>query len=205
MIDLTFDAQDISRQMDRLKGVPHAVQKALYPTMAEVLRVVRADLASQLTSNVPLNPKTIAKSIKTTAPRINATGVEARLGVYSKRLPLIAYDVQPAEVTARKGLRPKQWPGFTYALRTGERRNREPLEGLESMKGLPFIAQMPGGHLGVYRRTGHGRIKELYGPSVQYHATTPEVETGIITLAEQHFTRLLPRVVDRVLAEAAHA
>ena len=202
MIDLHFDTALIERQMARLAKVPHAVQKALYPAVAEVMSIAREDLARQLKSDVPLDPKLIEKSIKATTPRISGQGVEGRITVVGKALPLINYDVAPADVTARKGSSPKQWPGFSYALRTGERRQREQLEGLEEMKGLPFIAQMPGGHQGVYRRTHAGQLKELYGPRMQYHATTPEMEAMLIANAEDNFMRILPRVVDRVLAEA---
>lgn len=203
MIELHFDAALIERQMERLKKVPYAVQKALYPAVAEVMTIAREDLARQIKSDVPLAPKLIEKSIKMTTPRISGQGVEGLLTVASKALPLINYDVEPATVTARKGMRSKQWPGFSYALRTGERRSREQLEGLEHMKGLPFIAQMPGGHLGVYRRTFAGQLKELYGPRMQYHATTPAMEAMLIARAEENFSRILPRIVDRVLTEAA--
>lgn len=207
MIELHFDAALIEEQMKRLEKVPYAVQRALYPAVAEVMSLAKDELSQKLAADVSLPAKLIRQSVKSLTPRINGNGVEGYVRVASKAVPLIEYDVEPKEVTARKGLRNKQWPGFSYSLRSGARRRREELEGLEHMKGLPFIASMHnrgrGGHLGIYRRTAFGQTKELYGPYVQYHATTPEMEAALISSAEGNFLRILPRVVDQVLAGAS--
>ena len=201
MITIVFDEDLIDQQMRRLEKVPYAVQRALYPAVSEVLRLARSDLASQLTSDIPLPPRLIEKSIRLSQAIARGEGVEGSLSVAGKAVPLINYDVDPQDITARKGMRPKQWPGFTYALRSGQRRQREEMGGQQFMSGLPFIARMPGGHLGVYYRTVFGQMKEAYGPTMQYHATTPEVERMLRAGAEENFARILPRIVDTVLAE----
>ena len=204
MISITFDEELIERQMQRLAKVPYAVQRALYPAVSEVLRIARSDLARQLVSDIPLPPRVIEKSIKLSHAVASGQGAEGSLTVVGRAMPLINYDVQPQDVTARKGARPKQWPGFSYSLRAGERRQREELPGKYRM-GLPFIARMPGGHLGVYYRGSGKKLQEAYGPSVQYHATTPEVEQMLRAGAEDNFARILPRIVDTVLAEQGGA
>lgn len=201
MITIVFDEDLIDQQMRRLEKVPYAVQRALYPAVGEVLRLARSDLAGQLTSDIPLPPRLIEKSIRLSQAIARGEGVEGSLSVAGKAVPLINYDVDPQDITARKGMRPKQWPGFTYALRSGQRRQREEMGGQQFMSGLPFIARMPGGHLGVYYRTVFGQMKEAYGPTMQYHATTPEVERMLRAGAEENFARILPRIVDTVLAE----
>lgn len=207
MIELHFDTDEIERQMKRIKGFPWAVQEALYPAMHITIDHLRQKLAGRLEADVPLPKKLIAKSIRVLSVRASGQGCFALLNVASKAVPLIHYDVEPKEVTARKGLRNKQWPGFSYALRSGDRRQREELEGLEHMVGLPFIAQMRnsarrqsgGGHLGIYRRTPYGQLKEIYGPRVQYHATRPIVEAELLMEAEIYLVRQLTRIVDRIL------
>ncbi len=199
MISITFDAELIERQMQRLAKVPYAVQRALYPAVSEVLRLARTELAGQLVSDIPLPPRLIEKSIKLSQAVARGQGAEGSLTVAGRAVPLINYDVQPQDVTARKGMRSKQWSGFSYSLRAGEQRQREELPG-KFRTGLPFIARMPGGHLGVYYRTA-SQLKEAYGPTVQYHATTPEVEQMLRAGAESNFSRILPRIVDTVLAE----
>ena len=201
MISIMFDEDLIDRQMRRLEKAPYAVQRALYPTVSEVLRIARTELSEHLISEIPLPPRLIEKSIRLTYAVARGQGAEGSLSVAGKAVPLINYDVQPQEITARKGMRSKQWPGFTYSLRSGERRQREEMGGQQFMTGLPFIARMPGGHLGIYYRTVFGQMKEAYGPKIQYHATTPEVENMLIAGAEENFARILPRIVDTVLAE----
>lgn len=217
MIALTFDQSMIDAQMRRLDKVPYAVQRALYPAVSEVLRLSRRDLAERLKGDVPLPPRLIEQSIKLSQAVARGESAEGTLTVNSKLLPLIYYDVEPLEITARKGLRSKQWPGFSYALRDGERREREEEPG-QYRAGLPFIAQMRNstgrgrggsvnavqsgaGHLGVYYRTTFGQVKEAYGPAVQYHACTPEVENMLMVGAEDNFALILPRMVDAALAE----
>lgn len=216
MITVEFDQKLIDRELRRLKAVPYAVQKVLYPAISEVLHEARRNLAEQLTADLPLSPRFIAASIKLAVNYATAAGAEGSLTVASKAVPLIDYGVTPAQVTARKGMRSKQWPGFSYSLRSGEARSREALVGTFGA-GLPFIAQMRnstgkrrggamhaaqsgGGHLGVYARTVFGQLKELYGPPLQYHATTPEMERMLLAKSQETFERVLPRMVDAALA-----
>lgn len=204
MIALNFDTDFIDAALARMEKIPYAVQRALWPAVAEVIDMVRVELAERLIEDVPLPARFIRQSIKCGTSRSDGQGVVANLRVASKPLPLIEYDVKPKEVTARKGMRNIHWPGFSYSLSSGERRQREELEGLEHMKGLPFIATMhnnrKGGHLGVYRRTQQGEIKEFYGPRMQYHATTPEIEAYLIQRTEDNFRQILPRIVNQAIA-----
>lgn len=63
-----------------------------------------------------------------------------------------------------------------------------------------FIATMPTGHRGVYRRKGRSRlpIKELWGPTIAGTFRTPEVMTVINQTAK---TRLRANLVRRIAAE----
>lgn len=218
MITITFDETLIEQQMQRLQKIPYAVQRALFPAVSETLRLARTDLTRQLVSDVPLPPRLLEKSVKLSQAIARGTGVEGSLTVIGKAMPLIFYSVTPKEITARKGLRSKRWPGFTYSLRSGEARERERLGSINQITGLPFIAQMRNstgkrrngvnyaqqsgsGHLGVYYQTSNKQIKEAYGPTVQYHATTPEIEQMLVAGADENFSRTLPRIIDRVLAE----
>jgi hypothetical protein len=63
-----------------------------------------------------------------------------------------------------------------------------------------FIATMPTGHRGVYRRKGRSRlpIKELWGPTIAGTFSTPEVMTVINTTAK---ARLRANLLRRIAAE----
>jgi len=202
-VEITIEPQELDAAMERLKDVPYAFQRAVYPAVAEVMQEVRNHLAEYISSDVPLPPKAALKAIRLYAPRMQGDGVVGEVVVQSRMFPLIDYDVQPKEITARKGLHPRQWPDFTFSLRRGDlRAGRSRVQGVS----LPFIARMPAGHLGVYYRTGRKtkkgnvQIKESYGPTVQYHVATPEVEGAISEQAHSNFPAILARYVDQALA-----
>ena len=197
MIEIQVDPKQLDAAMKRLKDIPYAMQRAIFPAVTEMLVGVRAELAGHLTGEVALPEKLAAKAIKVSAPRLSGDTVVGEVMVKSANLPLINYDVDPAEITARKGMRSKQWPGFTYSLRKGQRRqSTERVQGI----GLPFIARMPNGHLGIYYRTAT-QMKQAFGPTVQYHVADPGVEESIVDNARRRFPDILSRFVDRAISE----
>lgn len=202
-VEITIDPREIEAALERLKEVPYALQRAVYPAVAEVMHGVRNHISEYLNSDVPIDPKAARSAVKLNSPKMSGDVIIGTVVVRSRVLPLIYYDVQPQEITARKGVHPRQWPDFTFSLRRGERRS-----GRSRAYGgsLPFIAQMKGGHLGVYFRTGgrtkkgNVQIKQLYGPTVQYHVATPEVEGTFTEQANSRFPAILARYVDQALA-----
>lgn len=198
MIELHFDTKLMDRQLSRIAKMPQAMERALYPAVAETIDFARSDIARRLASGVALAEKYVNRNVKASSPQISGGIVQATVTVRTKQIPLIAYDVRPMQATARKGMRSKNWPGFSYALRKGKRRMSEAL----ARESLPFIASMhnkgKGGHLGIFHRTGRGKIKELYGPRLQYHAAAPEVGEAASRAAEAYFRRALIRAVNRL-------
>ncbi|MCL2791079.1 MAG: hypothetical protein FWD79_10605 [Desulfobulbus sp.] len=219
MIAITIDEAKMDEAMQRLGKVQWAMQRAILPAVHEMMRGVADQLAEHLESDVSLIRKTTRDAVKVLGVRLEGDKVTGEVRVRSQHIPLIAYDVDPADITARPGFSARNWPGFTYSLRTGERRRSE-----NRIKGasLPFIARMPGGHVGVYYRPGHkagstfkrglwskGRrgvkdhdaIKQDYGPDVQYYVATPEVEEAVIARTAVDFPAILARHVDRVITQ----
>lgn len=195
-IEIQIDPGQLDDAMRRLEGIPYALQRAVYPAVSEVLQGVRDQLAEYIKSDVPLPDKIAKKAVRLAAPRLSGGTVVGEVTVGSATIPLIHYDVQPSEITARTGMRSQQWPGFTYSLRSGDRRpGSERSEGV----GVPFIARMPTGHVGVYYRTPT-QMKQAYGPTVQYHVATPDVEQTVVDRANSAFPAVLARYVDQAIA-----
>lgn len=194
-IEITIDPAMLEEAMRRMEGIPYALQRAVFPAVSEILNGVRDELSEHIKTEVPLPDKIAKKAIKLSAPRLYNGTVMGEVGVGSATVPLINYDVQPAEITARPGMRSKQWPGFTYSLRKGDRRQSSELGHGVS---LPFIARMPNGHVGVYYRTP-SQMKQAYGPTVQYHVATPDVEQKIVDNASAAFPVVLARYVDQAI------
>lgn len=196
-VEITIDDEQFEAALEKLRDVPYAMQRAILPAVSHVLNGIRDQLAEHLESEVPLPAKAAKRAIKLSQPRMDGQSVSGFVAVRSATLPLIYYDVQPMQNTVRKGMLPRQWPGFTYSLRKGERR-----DGQEQIRGssLPFIATMPNGHMGVYYRTPT-QMKQAYGPTVQYHIATPDVENSIVSKASLEFPEILDRYVDQALAQ----
>jgi len=221
MIELTLDPATLDDASRRLAKVPYALQRAIMPAVSEMLKGVREEVAERLQSEVPLPAKLLEKAIRISGVTVKGNGVEGEILVKGKHVPLIHYDAQPSDITAQAGISSKNWSGFTYALRTGERRASVNLiEG----RGLPFIARMKGGHLGVYYRPGykaglgrgrqsklwgtgargekdHDSIKEMYGPEVQYHIADPAVEEAVNSRVSAEFPGIMDRYVEQAIAE----
>ena len=216
MIEISIDPAQLDMAMRRLEKVPYALQRAVIPAVSALMRGVADQLADHLESEIPLPVKLARKSVRIGAVNLRGNVVSGEIRVRSAHIPLIHYDAQPGDITARTGLPSRRWPGFSYALRAGERRaSKDLILGA----GLPFIARMPGGHLGVYFRPGyssgvrqsglwgkgkrgtrgHAAIKQLYGPDVQYHVADPAVEQAVVSRASGAFPSILARYVEQAV------
>ena len=220
MIELEVDAEQLEEARRRLQKVPYALQRAIIPAVHEMMQGVTALLSEHLEAEIPLPDAVVRRSLHLGSVEIRGNRVMGVITVRSKKhIPLFLYDAQPSDKTAKPGLPSKSWPGFSYALRAGERRSSNLLIGKGAS--LPFIAEMPGGHVGVYVRTGysagvrqsglwgkgrrgvkdHEAIKEIFGPDVQYHVADPAVEGEVLERASAEFPAILARHVDRAIAE----
>ena len=196
-VDITMNTRQINEALQRLSRIPNALQLVVHPAIDESVKGAKSILANYLSSDVPLPSRITKKALRLESISSSGGGTTATLRVRSARVPLIHYDVQPAVVTSAAGTSPQNRPDFSYSLRRGERRQGR---DLERHGNTPFIAKMRSGHLGVFYRNASG-IKEIYGPSVQYHVATPEVTNMFEDEVNQRFPAILSAYVDRVLAE----
>lgn len=207
-VEIFIDPREIEDAMERLRDVPYAFSRAIYPAVTEVGEGVKKRILEYLSSNVPVSSKARKRAVKMNISQMADNSVTAQVVVHSnKAIPLIDYDALPQDITSRHGIGVRDRQDFSYALRYGSRRmGRSRIEGAS----LPFIQRMPkSGHLGVFYRTGLGRSKEephylkirqSYGPSVEYHVATPEVEGYFIEEVDTRFPMILARYVEQALA-----
>lgn len=208
-IEIVMDEREINKALERLKGVPWALQRAVYPAIAETLQHVRAAIYERLEGDVPIDPKDIKKAIRLKMPGRYGNEVVGDATVRAHYTPLIDYDVEPKAITAQKGVPTMARRDFSYALRTGGKRYPGRYLSLQLIAAGyhsgTFIAKMPGrSHVGVYARKGSGDYAaEIMGPTVQYHAARPEVEQAVVDTALAEFPAILDRHVQDVLSVEA--
>lgn len=205
-VEIYVDQREVDKAMERLKGVPWALQKAVYPAIAETLQKARKVLAETLTDDVSLAPQEIKAAIRLRMPKRYGGDIVGDASVRSTAIPLMNYDVQPEAPTAQKGVPVKARRDFSYALRRDGKRYPGRYRSLQLIAAgwhsQAFITKMPGrSRLDVYARKGkNDYAAKLMGPTVQYHAANPEVEDAIVAAALAEFPAVLNRHVEDVLA-----
>jgi Prophage minor tail protein Z (GPZ) len=140
------------------------------------------------------------------------SGIAKGAGLIARRTGLksatvkqrIYYDpvrVGDYQVTIRSSRRPIPLIEFASARQVGAG-VRTSVWGRSQIIGSAFIATMPSGHRGVYRRTGrHGRrgkrylerIKQLWGPTIYGTFATPDVQSVIAAMMRARLQTALAR------------
>jgi hypothetical protein len=174
-------------------GVPRALSSAVNKTGAWVkTRTLRA-----ITSSLAIKRRDIDAN-KAGAHRFggvlltkgSASRPSARVFVTGRRIPLYRLDVRPAEPPSRKGVSWRVWKGG----------------GRTTVKQALFVARMPSGHMGVFKRRAatspkHGLpIQEAFGPSIPIVALRrPEFGQLLQVDASGYLAQQLDSQVDRLL------
>jgi hypothetical protein len=143
-VSVRLDDADLKRGIDGLrKKFPFAVKRALKRSATSA----RAEIAKHITEDTGLPSKRVKDAIVVSLVGDSAIQLEVR----GRRLPLIDFRARGPEPSRGRG------KGVSYTLPGG--RGRDP---------HAFIATMPSGHRGVFRRAGKARLEiyELRGPSM---------------------------------------
>ena len=167
-----LDTREVDRALASLgKKAPRIISMSLNRTIRGVQTVMKRAIAKDIGIKVGV----VAEGMKITKARSSRT--RAILRVTGKRIPLIKLK---AKATKKRGV--------TYRL--GGQRRRRP---------HAFIATMPGGHEGVFKRAQRTRlpITELHGPSI-VHVFQKHLPKGYARAKEQ-----LPKEIASAIRKAA--
>jgi hypothetical protein len=147
MPSVEFKADDALQAM---RDAPKRTQTATVRALNRTLTTGKAFLAGLIAKDMGVKTATAKDAIreeKATAEKLRIT-----LRASKKRLALAQFDAKGPEPTRGKGR------GVSYRQGSGGR----------GRVSDAFLATMPTGHRGVYRRSGKSRLPifELYGPSI---------------------------------------
>ncbi len=160
---------DFDELVELTRGIsvaPRALRKATARALNRTAVSCRAELARMITKEYRLTQKAVKKELWISRARENRLEAAIR-GEGSPGIPLKEFAPTPKRVpstrrTGRGNYTPKV--GIKVMIHRGKRK---------VVRGA-FLARMPSGHIGVFRRTGDNRwgvrsrrqvIEELYGPS----------------------------------------
>jgi len=144
--NVALDVRRFAEDLDALgrRGpalMARAINRAGISGKTAVVKAVAADTG--------LPQKNVERDLK--IDKANPTAPQLTITVLGRRIPLIAFQARGPEPSKGRGR------GVSYRL-----------PGARGRIANAFIATMPGGHRGVYKRRGTGRlpIRELFGPSI---------------------------------------
>lgn len=175
---LTFKVD--TKQVDQfLEAAPKKTSIAVLRSIKRGTMAARTEAARTISKDMGLPVSVVRKAVVMTPP--NAQTITGVLRVSLKRIPLIHFKAKGPEPSRGKGR------GVSYKAGGG----RKVLKSA-------FIATMPSGHRGVFKREGKKRspIKQRYGPSMgrvaDLHRQT--IAARGAEAAEAELDRLLNRI-----------
>jgi hypothetical protein len=168
---------DWSHFLDRLHGLrPPALDRAVALALVDTAKSATAKAATVIARHTALRSARIKRAISYDKVRIGDYQTFVRSS--RRRIPLIDYGGRQTAAGARAA---RPW-GRVQIFRS------------------TFIATMPGGHVGVFRRVGRSRlpIKEMYGPGIWHTFKQPDVQAAVVATIKQRLPVALAR---RIRAE----
>lgn len=143
---IEFNADAAVQAIDKFRRMETATARALN----RALTSGRAQMAKLLAQDMGLKSGDAKNALR--AEQATPARLQVRMSASLKRLPLVKFGA--------KGPMPSRGKGRGVSYRIGAK-GRGRVDDA-------FMAQMPSGHVGIYKRKGQGRLPiiELYGPSV---------------------------------------
>ena len=175
---------DTARARTFIRAYPIKTATATMRALNRALTTGTATLSRLIAADMGLKVSDVKAAIKSRAA--TTVTLEVRLAASLRRLPLVQFNAKGPMPSRGRGR------GVTYRIGSQGRTRAE----------HAFLARMASGHVGVYKRTGPGRlpIVQLYGPSIG-HVFTKHQQAGVDAMRES-FNKNLAHELDYI-AKAA--
>jgi hypothetical protein len=173
-LSITFDW---SLFLNRLHGLrPPALDQAVALALVDTAKSAVSKAASAIAQHTGLRVATVKSGIS--YDKVNVGDYQTFIRSSRRLIPLIDYRGRQTGAGTRAA---KPW-GKSQVFRS------------------TFIATMPGGHRGIFRRVGKPRlpIKEMMGPGIYHTFAQPDVQAKVIATIRQ---RLPAAVARRIKAQ----
>ncbi len=175
-LSISLDEKELADLTRRLGAFPGLLERSLLAATNRTSTYLRRQIVTGLRGIATLTPASIGRAVRRRAARDESGRVQAEVRVAGYRIPLSRYAVRPERPPRLKGVAVSARQRISYKLRQrGESygdRSHEDDTGLSSL----FVQHTRSGHTGVFYRVkgargknARTRIKEEFGPAVQYH------------------------------------
>lgn len=144
-VQIKFDERALQRVKDQLRDFPRALPRVMKTGINKTARKGRTRVVRKLAENIKIKQAQIRKRVIPTWATLHKW--QAILAISGRRIPLMHFGARQTK------------KGVTYMI--NKKTGRKLLPGA-------FIAEMPSGHKGVFKRKGKARlpIAEEYGPDL---------------------------------------
>jgi hypothetical protein len=171
-----------------LKGMPAKIRRAVRNAAVDTVRAVKAEIPRAINVRYDITKSEIRKQMQLRTVSEDG-GMRTGLIIEGKRIPVMKFNVRPQT--------PPRQAGVPVGQRTSVRITT--VRG-QTKVGTPnrFIAEMPSGHLGVFRRTQGSKslpISESKSESVPEMIRTKVIRAQIEKRATEVFVKAIERNV----------
>ena len=166
-----------------LSNVPKGIERAMASAINRAAQSGRTEAVKKVRERYIVKASTVREPLK--IERASSSSPIAILRAVGRVIPLSKFKIRPSKPT----------PGRSKPV------TATVIKGKGGTIPKAFVARMPTGHVGVYRRKGRPRlpIMELYGPSVPQMIGNEEVMRALEEKAQQTLDERMEHDITRLL------
>ncbi len=166
-----------------LSNVPKGIERAMASAINRAAQSGRTEAVKKVRERYIVKASTVREPLK--IERASSSSPIATLRAAGSVIPLSKFKIRPSKPT----------PGKLTPV------SATVIKGKGGTISKAFVARMPAGHVGVYRRKGRPRlpIMELYGPSAPQMIGNEEVMRALEEKAQQTLDERMEHEITRLL------
>ena len=166
-----------------LSNVPKGIERAMASAINRAAQSGRTEAVKKVRERYIVKASTVREPLK--IERASSSSPIATLRAVGSVIPLSKFKIRPSKPT----------PGKSTPV------TATVIKGKGGIIPKAFVARMPAGHVGVYRRKGRPRlpIMELYGPSAPQMIGNEEVMRALEEKAQQTLDERMEHEISRLL------
>lgn len=188
-MEITFDGREFARLASLFANGDPIFRQSVKAALRRAGSGIRSGLSKGIRAKSYLRGKTVSSALG----RLIVTNEEASVRVAARNQPAFKFKLSPNKITARKGVRSKNWQSPDVLKGPG----LAPLNPRIAGFSKPFITKTKSGFKGMYVRERHtGRLAMPRIASPQYFSAFDAVKKPVMREAGETFLKRLNHEID---------
>jgi hypothetical protein len=197
---LYIDASDLKRAMRVMKTIPTGTEESIRQAIIKTHAFIKKEVVAQITKEYHIDAGSLKSQghrarfvMETKSPKKTGNLTEGGVAVASHRLPIMRFYVNPRTPPNQRGIPVGARPPVDWSTIKGIVHSGEP---------NTFVARMPSGHIGLYRRKPGATHKRM-GPGRR--STLPIEEMFMISPSEMLSGKRIRTKLQKRIKEHFHS